>query len=109
MPYDYKAKGGEDFAAQKKDERLFHNSGDHGRLYREGWHKARRDAEDEERFRGFEHAGQTPPADRRDIHADVSRNDDKADQAQRDPRPNSESRQPDPKPQAPETGQLDLF
>ena len=44
MSYDFKAKGAADFKAGKKDERLFHNPENHGRLYREGWHGARRDA-----------------------------------------------------------------
>ncbi len=44
MSYDFKAKGSADFKAGKKDERLFHNPEDHGRLYREGWHGARRAA-----------------------------------------------------------------
>lgn len=61
MSYDYKAKGAADFKAAKKDERLFHNPENHGRLYREGWHAARRAAAEEERLAGFEHAGQTPP------------------------------------------------
>lgn len=60
MSYDYTAKGAADFAANSKDERLFHNTLDHGRLYREGWHAARRAAELEDRLSGFEHAGQTP-------------------------------------------------
>lgn len=40
--YDYKKKGADDFAAGRKDERLFHSGQDNGRLYREGWHAARR-------------------------------------------------------------------
>jgi hypothetical protein len=56
MTYDFKEKGAADFATGKKDLRLFHNTENHGRLYREGWHAARRNAEDE-------HAGQTPVAD----------------------------------------------
>jgi DNA (cytosine-5)-methyltransferase 1 len=48
VSYDYKAKGSADFAAKKKDERLFHSGEDCGRLYREGWHAARRAAEPNE-------------------------------------------------------------
>lgn len=61
MSYDFRAKGSSDFIAGKKDERMFHNTADHGRLYREGWHHARRMA-DEISGQGFEHAGQTPVA-----------------------------------------------
>jgi hypothetical protein len=45
MSYDFRAKGSADFIAGKKDQRMFHNIEDHGRLYREGWHDARRKAD----------------------------------------------------------------
>lgn len=44
MSTDYRAKGSGDFIASTKDERLFHSAEDCGRLYREGWHDARRRA-----------------------------------------------------------------
>lgn len=57
---DHKAKGAADFAARNKNHELFHDAGNAGRLYREGWHAARRAAEDDDRLAGFEHAGQRP-------------------------------------------------
>lgn len=57
---DFKAKGAADFKAASKDHVTFHDAGNNGRLYREGWHAARRAAEDDDRLAGFEHAGQTP-------------------------------------------------
>lgn len=62
--YDYAQKGAADFAAKRKDERLFHSGQDNGRLYREGWHAARRAAEEDDSGAGFEHAGQTPVSHR---------------------------------------------
>jgi hypothetical protein len=41
---DLRAKGAADFAANDKDLVLFHDGGNEGRLYREGWHNARRAA-----------------------------------------------------------------
>lgn len=64
MKYDYRAKGGADFTAGAKDPRLFHNTEDHGRLYREGWHAARRAKEMGPMMtggEGFEHAGVNVP------------------------------------------------
>jgi hypothetical protein len=46
MIIDQKAKGSEDFFAGKKDLPLFHATDNGARLYREGWHAARRWAED---------------------------------------------------------------
>jgi len=59
--YDYRQKGADDFLANRKDDRLFHSGQDNGRLYREGWHAARRALAEGD---GFEHAGQTPISQR---------------------------------------------
>lgn len=42
MSYDYEAKGREDFAAGRRDERLYATAEDHGASYRNGWQSARR-------------------------------------------------------------------
>lgn len=44
-PYDYEKKGREDFAAGRRDDRLYELPEAHGTLYRRGWQGARRDAE----------------------------------------------------------------
>jgi hypothetical protein len=46
---DHRAAGAADFAKGAKDEAIFHRADNPGRLYREGWHAARRAAELEER------------------------------------------------------------
>lgn len=64
MSYDYEAKGRADFTSGFKDDRLYANGERHGEDYRRGWQAARREKEmfDDDRFAGFEHAGQTPVA-----------------------------------------------
>jgi len=42
-PYDYISKGASDYAAGKRDERLYNDAeSEHGRKYRTGWQNARR-------------------------------------------------------------------
>lgn len=44
-PIDYRELGRHHFEKGSKSEKIFHRSDDSGRLYREGWHAARRAAE----------------------------------------------------------------
>lgn len=45
MTYDYEAKGREDFAAGKRDDRLYEATQPNGESYRKGWQSARRGSE----------------------------------------------------------------
>jgi hypothetical protein len=55
IPYDYAAKGAEDFLSGKKDERLYAGADKHNADYRRGWQQARREGED----RAFEHGSES--------------------------------------------------